>query len=180
MRAVELLEGSNPPKTVQELRSAIAEVNGLAVDPEGIWTVGEALGYQVHICWSDRSVGCCEALLTKADRMGDPYAAPGSAREVTRVRPWTEYANRPLQEIINQRVISELQEHLQRKLPDYMMPSAFVLLTVLLLTPNGKVDVAALDALAVADPLTAFVAPRNPIEASLAGIWGSSSRSRIE
>ena len=171
VRAVELLEGSNPPKTVQELRSAIAEVNGSAVDPEGIWTVGEALGYQVHICWSDRSVGCCEALLTKADRMGDPDAAPGLAREVTRVRPWTEYANRPLQEIINQRVISELQEHLQRKLPDYMMPSAFVLLSSLPLTPNGKVDVAALDALAVADPLTAFVAPRNPIEASLAGIW---------
>jgi amino acid adenylation domain-containing protein/non-ribosomal peptide synthase protein (TIGR01720 family) len=171
VRAVELLERSNPPETVQELRAAIAEVNGSAVDPEAIWILGEQLGYRVDVSWSDRSVGCCEAMLTKADRAGDRDEGPAFVSEVKEARPWTDYANCPLQRTVHQKVIPELQEHLQRKLPDYMMPSAFVLLRSFPLTPNGKVDVAALGTLEVAGPLTAFVAPRNAIEDCLTRIW---------
>jgi surfactin family lipopeptide synthetase A len=69
--------------------------------------------------------------------------------------------------------ISELHRFLQAKLPNYMVPSAFVPLEALPLTPNGKVDRRALPAPDQARPALddAFVAPRTPVEAVLAGVW---------
>ena len=64
--------------------------------------------------------------------------------------------------------MSELRGFLQRKLPDYMIPSAFVFLDSLPLTPNGKID---REALPLTDLETAFVAPRTPVEQILATIW---------
>jgi amino acid adenylation domain-containing protein len=68
---------------------------------------------------------------------------------------------------------SELREFLQVKLPDYMVPAAFVPLETLPLTPNGKVDRKALpkpDLEAVADE-SKFVAPSTPTQIVLARIW---------
>jgi len=69
--------------------------------------------------------------------------------------------------------ISELREHLQDQLPDYMVPAAFVMLEKLPLNTNGKVDRAALP-----DPDlshlaldTAYVPPQTPTQQVLAGIW---------
>ncbi|MBG1243498.1 non-ribosomal peptide synthetase [Nostoc sp. NZL] len=69
--------------------------------------------------------------------------------------------------------ISELRQFLKRKLPEYMVPSAFVMLETLPLTPNGKLDRKALPAPDTARPELdkVFVAPRTPIEEVIAGIW---------
>jgi amino acid adenylation domain-containing protein len=68
---------------------------------------------------------------------------------------------------------NDLRGFLQHKLPDYMVPAAFVFLDSLPLTPNGKVDRKALPAPDHSRPELddAFVAPRNPVEAILANIW---------
>jgi len=70
--------------------------------------------------------------------------------------------------------VDELRDFLQGKLPDYMMPSIFVMLDTLPLTPNGKVDRRALPS---AEGLThdlqeGYIAPRTLVEDALAGIWG--------
>ncbi|WP_437733786.1 amino acid adenylation domain-containing protein [Sorangium sp. So ce1335] len=67
----------------------------------------------------------------------------------------------------------ELRAHLKEKLPEYMIPSAFVALEAMPLTPNGKVDRRALPA---PEPLAVdaggdLAAPRTPVEEVLAGIW---------
>ncbi|HYF38928.1 MAG TPA: condensation domain-containing protein, partial [Gemmatimonadales bacterium] len=69
--------------------------------------------------------------------------------------------------------VSELRSYLKGKLPDYMVPSAFVTLDALPLTPNGKVDRRALPAPEQARPELegAFVRPRTAVEEVLAGIW---------
>ena len=69
--------------------------------------------------------------------------------------------------------MSELRDFLTQKLPEYMSPSAFVMLDSLPLTPNGKIDRRALPAPDHARPELSgtFVAPRTPIEEMLAGIW---------
>ncbi|MEG4588313.1 amino acid adenylation domain-containing protein [Microcoleus sp. MOSTC5] len=69
---------------------------------------------------------------------------------------------------------SELRSFLKEKLPEYMLPSAFVLLEALPLTPNGKVDRKALRAPDTENfPLNAAFAPRTPEEQLLAEIWSN-------
>src|SRR5262249_34237423 len=67
----------------------------------------------------------------------------------------------------------ELRGFLRDKLPDYMVPSAFVVLDALPLSPNGKVDRQALPDAEVASPEARrdFVAPRNPTEEQVADVW---------
>ena len=69
--------------------------------------------------------------------------------------------------------ISELRAHLKQKLPEYMVPAAFVSLTTMPLSPNGKVDRKALPAPDQNRPELdeAFVAPQTEIEKILAKIW---------
>ncbi|MEM7356698.1 MAG: condensation domain-containing protein, partial [Acidobacteriota bacterium] len=66
--------------------------------------------------------------------------------------------------------VSELRRLLADKLPEHMVPSAFLFLDALPLTPNGKVERQALPAprwQAESD----YVAPRTPLEELVAGVW---------
>jgi len=70
-------------------------------------------------------------------------------------------------------VLEELRPHLRAALPDYMVPSLVVTLPALPLTPNAKVDRAALPAPQWGGSPSAVerVEPRNPVEATLVRIW---------
>jgi hypothetical protein len=68
---------------------------------------------------------------------------------------------------------TELRQFLKEKLPDYMIPSAFVSLPALPLNPNGKIDRLALpapDSFHLDDNLS-LIAPRTDTERKLAEIW---------
>jgi amino acid adenylation domain-containing protein len=71
-------------------------------------------------------------------------------------------------------LVEELRPQLRATLPDYMIPAHMVALPALPLTPNAKVDRAALPAPQWGpSPSSAdHVAPRNPVEETLARIWG--------
>ena len=90
-------------------------------------------------------------------------ARPGDKQLVAYIVPNSEQAP----------TSSELRNYLKGQMPEYMVPSAFVMLEALPLTPNGKVDRRALPAPDTLRPELdeAFVASRTSVEELLAGIW---------
>jgi len=104
-----------------------------------------------------------QAVVVTADRAGEPalvaYIVPRRGSAVTQP---------------NSDVLEELRPHLRAALPEYMVPALVVVLPALPLTPNAKVDRAALPAPAwgALVPASDRVLARNPVEATLALIWG--------
>ena len=67
--------------------------------------------------------------------------------------------------------IDSLRNFLKRKLPDYMIPTAFVMLDAIPMMPNGKVNRNALPAPGPTGLTDAPVSPRTPVEEAVAEIW---------
>ena len=110
---------------------------------------------------------------TGTPRAAGAAGAPGVAAAAARPRPWSEYGNQPLRTRARGTLVPSLRSHLAARLPESMIPATFVLLDAFPVTPNGKLDPAALpppDSLRpeLAD---AFEPPRDPAEELLAGIW---------
>jgi amino acid adenylation domain-containing protein len=83
-------------------------------------------------------------------------------------------SNQGLWKVLQRTVSGNLPNYLKQRLPDYMVPSTFVLMKALPLTPNRKVDRRALPApdSSLWEPEEdKFVAPTTPTEVKLAAIW---------
>ncbi|MGH9336726.1 MAG: phosphopantetheine-binding protein, partial [Vicinamibacteria bacterium] len=141
------------------------------VDPEDLWQLEEKYPCRVELSWlSGREDGSFDVVF--APKSAGPlwFPEPGELED----KPWSEYGNDPLAGSQTRGLVPRLREHLGEKLPEYMVPSAFVVISDLPLNTNGKVDRAKLPSPESARPELAndYVAPRGPVEEGVAGIWG--------
>ncbi|BAZ30184.1 amino acid adenylation domain protein [Cylindrospermum sp. NIES-4074] len=171
VKYLELLASNKLPETVGESKAALEEViSGYGVDIEDLCSLSRELSYVVEVSWSSaREDGSYDIIFQKADNAKQKVEFNYSVFP----KPWHSYANNPQQAKLAREFIPKLREYLQEKLPEYMVPSAFVTLASLPLTANGKIDRRALPApdYVMLELATKFVAPRTSVEEILAQIW---------
>jgi amino acid adenylation domain-containing protein len=136
--------------------------------PDGVLEYLGRLDHQVKIRGVRVELGEVEAVLREHPAVHDaavvaPEKRPAGRELMAYVVPKTgDQAPRAM-----------LARFLRRRLPEAAVPSAFVTLASLPLTPSGKLDRRALPARGQPEPAPErpFVAPRTPSEATVAGIW---------
>jgi amino acid adenylation domain-containing protein len=166
--------------SVAALRHEVGATGTAAVDPEDLYAVAADANYRLDLDWSRHGPdGGFAAVLRRCDHNGRPvadlpaseYAAERAVvADASREPAWHTFVNGRRRAAT---MIPRLRAGLAEKLPDYMVPSAFVLLDRLPLTTTGKVDRAALPA---PDPRQrqardSYVAPRTAVEMVIARIW---------
>ncbi|MFD8783727.1 amino acid adenylation domain-containing protein [Kitasatospora sp. NPDC059599] len=136
-------------------------------NPDGTLTYQGRGDHQVKLHGHRVELGEIESALRThplvADAVAALYGPPGGLRLAVHVVP-ADPAAAPAP--------AALQDHLRRSLPEHMVPTAWTSLVRLPVTPNGKLDRAALP-----DPVpqaaTGYVPPRTPVEQVIARAWGT-------
>ena len=159
---------------VGELRKTL-EKNTLetGIDPEDFWSLSDELDYRIYITWSDlETPDCYDVICWKKSSALIENRFPSIPREKCEPKSWTLYGNNPLQQNLSQQLVPKLRTFLEKLLPQYMVPSAFVLLESLPLTPNGKVDRKKFPSSKINNrSYTEYVVPKSEIEQQIAKVW---------
>jgi amino acid adenylation domain-containing protein len=162
-----LIEESNDRRDVGSVRRQLAEMTTEGVDPDQLYALADSYGYEIELApdVEQFEIRLTQRATTRGARGAVMPAAVSS-------KPWATYANDPLESSVRQQIVPLLREYLRAKLPEYMLPSAWVTLKRLPLTPSGKVDRQALPAPQGRSNETAEVTPpRTELERRLAEIW---------
>ncbi len=119
-------------------------------------------------------------VVAREDNLGNKRLVAYIVPETETTTTSKEVSDSQLSSEIARQILPQLKQHLKEKLAEYMVPSAFVVLPQLPLTPTGKVNRRSLPAPDVSSRDVAcnvpagsdnFVAPRDLIEQQLAEIW---------
>jgi len=158
-------------ETVGEVRESLGALKDSGVEPEDIRDLAAELGYDAEITWA-RS-GAADRFDVLFKKIGGESMSAVETKRTIVSKPWSHYANNPLQGRLARGLSVQLQPFLRERLPDYMIPSALVVMETFPLTSNGKVDRKALPAPDHLRPVlqNAFTTPRTQTEQRVASVF---------
>lgn len=169
LAAWHLVQSSEDRTPVSDVLLQLEHVEPSGLDPESLWALGEEHGYAVHVTWSNAEVhGAIDVEFVARSRLKS--YVPSAQVPPHLPKQWRSFASDPLYSVRTRQLQTRLRDHLTRSLPDYMVPSAVVVMESLPLNANGKLDRKALP-----EPDFAggerYEAPLGEIEKTLATIW---------
>jgi hypothetical protein len=176
VKALELLAGEQRPETVDDLQQLLGQAGGGdSIDPEEVAALSQEVPYGISIGWTNpNSYAYFDVVCQHQNGDGNLMSlSPSLASTNGHHTSWAKYANDPLEGRFTRNLVPKLRSLLQEQLPEYMVPSAFVLMSSMPLTPHGKIDRKALPAPEQARPELAdiYIAPRTQTERDLASMF---------
>jgi len=185
------LKTSGQPDSVGEYRQVLAQgkLKEAGLNPDDILELSRDIPYQITITPSpsllsqgESGTGTMAAIFRHKD-----YKLPGDMPGINDLlqidreeQPWRSYTNNPLLVKMSGQIVPRIKDYVKERLPEYMMPSHFVILEHLPLTANGKLD---RETLTLYDPFRkgnsgqegdkSYVEPQTPTQQLLTEIWAS-------
>ena len=160
--------------TLSELGEVLVHQPSFAILPQALYTLAEKHGYWVGLMFSE----------TDPERFFDAYFVKHSLAQACSGIPscllysdknveqlaWNQLANQPTIRDIDRIWIAQLKDSLSETLPDYMVPSNFVVMNRLPVTPNGKLDARALPDPEISGGVS-YQAPQTDTEKTLCNLF---------
>jgi amino acid adenylation domain-containing protein len=131
---------NNSENTIDDVKQVIENIDiKKAINPADLYAIAQEIGCQVNISYSPEKpdyFDVCFYPTTEGKRFAPIMPITNKISTENNNSYWIN----PLKGRFAKSLISQLKEQMREKLPEYMRPSAFVMLDSFPMTPSGKLD----------------------------------------